>query len=103
MLLKKSSIIKKLLNLGFHIGHSIFDTKYNFKINNQFLEGQRNRYQILNLNFTIYYLQRSMFFLKKITSDFSNTMFYYSNLDNNSNLNLALKLFMKNRIYHKTR
>jgi ribosomal protein S2 len=103
MVLKKTPILKKLLNLGFHIGHSIFDTRYNFKINNQFFIGQRNRYQVLNLNFTIFYLQRSMFFLKKLTSNFSNVMFYYSNLTNNSNLNLAVKLFMKNRIYSKTR
>lgn len=103
MVSKKNSISKKLLNLGFHIGHSVFDNKYNSKVNRQFFLGHRNSYQVLNLNFTIFYLQRSMSFFKKLTNDFSNVMFYYSNLDSNSNINLIAKLFMKNHIANKTR
>jgi len=103
MLSKKNSISNKLLNLGFHIGHSVFDNKYNSKVNRQFFLGHRNSYQVLNLNFTIFYLQRSMSFFKNLTNDFSNVMFYYSNLDSNSNINLIAKLFMKNHIANKTR
>ena len=103
MLLKKNSITNKLLNLGFHIGHTVFDIDFNFKVNNQFILGRRNMYQILNLNFTIFYLQKSMFFLKNLTSNFNNILFYYSNLDSNSDISLSIKLFMKDRVYTKTR
>src|SRR3989338_3740639 len=89
----QQSIKKKLLSLGFHIGHSLADEK---KLPNNWFLGIRRGYFVFNLDYSIYFLQKAMYFLKKTNFFFSITLFYYSSLQSNNSFELTIRAFLKN-------
>jgi len=98
MLRNSSYIQKQLLKLGFQIGHNVLDNHYNNKLNSNFIRGIRNNYYIFNFNYTLFYLQKAIFFFKRLLKNQTNVLFYFSGLDDNSDMNLIIKLFLKKQL-----
>ena len=98
MLRNSSYIQKQLLKLGFQIGHNVLDNHYNNKLNSNFIRGIRNNYYIFNFNYTLFYLQKAIFFFKHLLKNPTNVLFYFSGLDDNSDMNLIIKLFLKKQL-----
>lgn len=93
---------KKLLYLGFHIGHSVYSNCFDSSINKQFFEGKRSSYYIINLNYTMFFLQKSMFFFKSLNKNFGNVLFFYSRFEHASSLNLTVRFFLKKKLFFHT-
>jgi len=91
----KKNLIYILSNLGVHIGHSIQETKSE---NISTIKGIINNTSIIDLQLTVFYLKRNLFFIQKLGSISGNILFYSSNIHNYNN---HLKSYLINLLVFK--
>jgi len=71
----------KLLHLFFELGVHIGEAKHKiYPHNGFFISGIRNNLHIINLDITIFFTRKALFFIKSVGSKNNHLFFYYSNL-----------------------
>ena len=73
----RKSILSILFNLGVHIGHFKQETRNH---NQSKMVGYVNHVSIFNIQLTVFYLKRSLFFLKELGSRNGSLLFHSTNL-----------------------
>lgn len=70
-------LITLLSHLGVHVGHHVKDTKSS---NNFIVKGYIKSSSVIDLQLTVFYLKKSLFFVQEIGSFSGNLLFYSSNI-----------------------
>jgi small subunit ribosomal protein S2 len=80
-------IVDKLIQLGVHIGDWIYSQDYSNTVY-YYTIGIRNSFFVIDLQKTVYYLKRALFFAKSLAKLNGSFLFYHSSIDSFFNLKL---------------
>ena len=87
--MSKNNSIYTLYSLGVHIGNYYFYRNYLSEVN-YFLKCIRHEFFIFDLNISVFFLKRALYYISLISICFGKLLFYHSAINNMYNLKFIM-------------